>query len=84
MVDGVFPVQQDLRDGDKGIAVLEELFQDARQSLWSVLGSVVEQDDGPGLDLFGDPFGDLRGGEVLPVQAVHVPHRFKVVDRGAK
>ena len=38
-----------------------------------MLGSVVEEDDGPGLDLACHPLGDIGGGEVLPVQRVYIP-----------
>ena len=67
MVDGVFAGQEDLGDGHKGGAVLEEFFQDAGQSFRGVLSGVVEQDDGAGLDLGGDPLGDFRGGKVFPI-----------------
>ena len=33
----------------------------------------MEKDDGAGLDLPGHPFRDLGGGQIFPVQAVHVP-----------
>ena len=77
MVNGVFSRQEDLGDGHKGVAVLKELFQNSGESFRGVFGSVVEQDDGAGLDLGGHPPGDLRGGEVFPVQTIHVPYRFK-------
>ena len=70
VVDGIFSVEQDLGDGEEGIAVLEELFQDGGKRFRSVLGGVVEQHDGAGLHLGGHPLGDLRGGEVLPVQTI--------------
>ena len=77
VVDGVLlaagPRQDELRDGHKGIALLQKSLDDAGQGLRGVEGGVVEQDDGPGLDLGGHPLGDVGGGQVLPVQAVHIP-----------
>lgn len=74
MVQGVvraaFPGQYELRDGHEGVALLKKGLQDAGEGLGGVLGGVVEQDDGAGLDLAGDPLGDVGGGEVLPVQGV--------------
>lgn len=70
MVDGVLPREDNLGDGDKGVALLKECLNDIGQGLWGVEGGVVEQDDGARLDLGGDAPGNLAGGEVLPVQAV--------------
>ena len=77
MVNGIFPVQKDLRNGEERVAILEQFFQDAGQGLRRVFGGVVEQDDGAGLNLFGDTLGNLRSREAFPVQTVHVPYRFK-------
>ena len=49
MVDGVLPGENDLGDGDKGVALLEEGLDDGGQGLRGVEGGVVEQDNGPGL-----------------------------------
>ena len=73
VVDGVFPLQDELGDGYQVIAVLDQRLEDAGQSLWGVEGGIVEQDDGAGLDPGGDPLGDLLGGDLFPVQAVHIP-----------
>lgn len=70
VVDGVLPGEEDLGDGDEGVALLEKGLDDGGQGLRGVEGGVVEQDDGARLDLGGDAPGDLAGGEVLPVQAV--------------
>ena len=74
VVDGVIlPAgsgEDQFRDGDEGIALLEEGLDDGGQGLRGVEGGVVEQDDGAGLDLGGHPLDDLSGGQVLPVQAV--------------
>jgi hypothetical protein len=42
-----------------------------------VEGRIVEQYDGAALHAAGHPLGDLRGGDVLPVQAVPAGNRFK-------
>ena len=60
------PEQDDLGDRYEGIILL-------KQGLRGVEGGVVEEDDGPGLDLGGHPPGDLVRRQLLPVQTVHVP-----------
>lgn len=70
VVDGVLAGEQKLGDGEEGIALLQQRLDDARQGFWSVQGGVMEQDDGAGLDLACHPLGDLRRGQLLPVQTV--------------
>lgn len=70
MVDGVLPRQDDLGDGDESVSLLEEGLYDGGQRLRGVEGGVVEQDDGPRLNLGGHPLGNLPRRQVLPVQAV--------------
>lgn len=81
MVDGVVGAalarEDDLRDGDEGVSLLEEALQDRGQGLGRMEGGVVEEDDRAGLYLARDPLGDLGRGEVLPVQTVTVPNGFK-------
>lgn len=62
VVDVVFPVQDDLRDRHKGVALLKQALNDPRQRLRRVEGCVVKQHDGTRLYLSGHPFGDFRGG----------------------
>ena len=78
VVDGVLPGEDDLRDGDKGVALLEKSLDDGGQGLGGVKGGVVKQDDGPRLHLGGHPPGDLPGLQVLPVQAVTECNKGKV------
>jgi len=54
VVDGVIPLYNQLRDGDDGIAVLEEVFDDGRERFGGVERGVVEQDDAAGIDLCCD------------------------------
>ena len=77
MVNGIVPGEDDLRDGDEGIALLEQGLNDAGEGLRRVKGGVVKQDNGPGLYLGGHPLGNFSGGQVLPVQAVTFPYRFQ-------
>ena len=81
VVDGIVCAalagEDELGDGDEGVALLKQSFKNPRQSLRGMLGGVVEQDDGAGLDLGGDPLGDLGGRKVLPVQTIYVPNRGK-------
>lgn len=77
MVDGILPGQDQLGDGHQSIVLLDQVLQDRRQRLRRMLGSVVEKDDGPGLDLGGHPLGNVRRRKILPVQGVNVPHNFK-------
>ena len=81
MVDGVVHAvlagEDELGDGDHGVALLKQIVQNAGQGFRGVLGGVVEQDDGAALDLPRHPLGDVGGGQVLPVQAVHTGYSFK-------
>ena len=70
MVNGVIPGEDELRDGDKGVALLKEGLDDGGQGFGGVQRGVVEQDNGPGLYLGCHPLNNLPGGQVLPVQAV--------------
>lgn len=72
VVNGVLPIQDDLGDRHKGVALLNKGGQDAGQRLRRMFGCVVEQDDGPGLDFPRDTLRDLLGGDLFPVQAVVV------------
>ena len=57
----ICPRQDNLGDGHKGIALLEEGFNNAWQCLRSVEGGIVEQDNGAWLDLVYHPLSNLRG-----------------------
>ena len=80
VVGVVGPRQQELGDWHKGVALLEQGLQNGGQGLRGVEGRVVEEDDRPRLHPAHHPLGDLFGGEVLPVQAVTVPNRFKYIE----
>ena len=70
MIHIVVAGEDDLRDGDNFVSRRLEEVQNGGQSLGGVESGVVEEDDGAGLRLAGDPFGDLPGGQLLPVQTV--------------
>ena len=76
VVDGVVPGEDQLRYGDKGIAFLNQAFDDGGQGFRRVFCGVVEEDDGAGLNLGGDTAADLRGREVFPIQAVTAGSTF--------
>lgn len=80
VVDGVGLGEDNFGDGDKRITLLEQRFDDGWQRLRSVKGGIVKEDDGPRLYLRGHPLDDLRSGQVLPVQTVTFPYRFKIRD----
>lgn len=65
-----------LGDRNDGVALGDQILQDPRQRLRRMLGRVVEQHDGAGLDPAGHPLGDLAGGDLLPVQRIHIPNSF--------
>ena len=48
VVDGIFTIQDNLGDGQKGVAIFQQGFDDTGQGLGGVLGGVVEQYDGAG------------------------------------
>ena len=70
VVEGIFPVDEDLRDRHDLIALLLEIAQNFGQRLRRVLPRVVEQHNGAGAHFACHAFGDLRGGDALPVEAV--------------
>lgn len=70
MVDGVLSGENDLGDGNEGVALLNQRLQNRGQGLRGMECGVVEQHNGARLDLGGHPLGNLRRGQVLPVQAV--------------
>ena len=67
VVDGIGAGQEDLGDGEEGVAVFQQRFDNSRQSFGGVLGGIMEQHDGTGLDFGGDPLGDLRSGGIFSI-----------------
>lgn len=85
VVDGIVAGEDDLGNGDEGIALLQQAFDDAGQRLGGVLGGVVKQDDGTGTDSGGDPFGDVSGGQIFPVQTIPTGSGWKALgDKGLR
>ena len=78
VVDGIGLLQNQLRDGHKGIALLEQALQNTGEGLRGVEGGVVKEDNGAALHPGGHPLRNLLGGDLFPVQAVTVPNRFKI------
>ena len=85
VVDGIVPGEDDLGNGDEGVAFLKQTLNDTGQSLRGVFCGIVEQDDGAGTDLACDPLGDVRCGQVLPVQTVPAGSGWKALgDKGLR
>ena len=61
VVGAVLPVQNNLGDGDEGVAVLQEGFNNTGQGFRGMFGGIVEENDGTGLYFGGYPFGDFSG-----------------------
>ena len=81
VVDGVVPRQDQLADGQHGVTLVDEVFQDARQRLRRMKGRIVEQHDTAGLHLGGDPLVDGVRIIVLPVQRILVGNDLKSLRR---
>ena len=77
MVDGVLPFQDDFRNGNEGVTFLQKTLDNIRQGLRSVQRGVVEQNNGAGTHLARHSLGDVRGAQILPIQAVTIPYNGK-------
>ena len=77
MIDGVLPFQDDLRNGDKRIALLQQVLDNTRQCRRGIFCRVVEQNDAAGLDLGGYSLRNIGGRKVLLIQAVTIPYKGK-------
>ena len=77
MVDGIVAGEQELGDGDEGVALPEQGLENGGQGLGGVEGGVVEQADGPALYPLRHPLGDFACRDVLPVQTVPAGKGFK-------
>ena len=81
MVDGIVPRQDQLTDGQHGVAVVDEIFQNTRQRLRCVECRVVEQHNAAGLHLGGDSLVDGVGVVVLPVEGIPIGNDLKPLRR---
>ena len=77
MVNGVLPFQDDLRNGDKGIAFLKQIFNNTRQCFGSVFRSIVEQHNGTRLDFARHALCYFTRFQIFPIQAVTIPYKGK-------
>ena len=73
MVDGVGGLQDQLGDGNNGVAFVDEATENGGEGLRRVESGVVEQHDAPRLYPGGHPLADGLCVVVLPVQGVHIP-----------
>ena len=79
MVNGVLPFQDDLGNGDEGIAFLQQMLNNTRQSFGSILRRVVEQDNAAGLHFGSHSLGNVCGRKVFPIQTVTIPYKGKLL-----
>ena len=77
VVDGIVSGEDELGDGDQGVALIFQVFQNGGQGLGGMLAGVVEQDDGAGSHALGDPTADLLRADARPVQTVPAGKRCK-------
>lgn len=70
MVDGVGGGEEELGDGDYGVAVADEGLQNGRQRLRRVKGGVVEENDAAGAHLGTNALGNGGRVQVFPVQTI--------------
>ena len=79
IICAAFTRQNDLGNGHKGIAILQQRLDNTRQGLRGVEGSVMEQNNGTRLYLAHHPLGDVPRRQVLPVQTIPIPYSFKLL-----
>ena len=81
MVDGVGRVEDELGDGEDGVAVVDEVGEDSGQRLRRVESGVVEQHDAARLHLGGHPLADGVRVIILPVEGVPIGKDLKPLRR---
>lgn len=81
VVDGVGRVEDELGDGEDGVAVVDEVGEDSGQRLRRVEGGVVEQHDAARLHLGGHPLADGVRVVILPVEGVPIGKDLKPLSR---
>ena len=81
VVDGVVSCQDQLADGQHGVALVDEVLQNAGQRLRRMQRGVVEQHDAPRLHLGRHPLIDGVRVVVLPIQGIPVGNDLKLLRR---
>ena len=81
MVDGVGDLQDQLGDGQHGVALVDEMLQNAGQRLRRVERGVVEQHDAARLDLGRHPLAYGVRIVVFPVEGVPIGKDLKLLRR---
>ena len=81
MVDGVGGLQDQLGDGNDGVAVVDEATENGGEGLRRVERGVVEQHDAPRLYPGGHPLADGLCVVVLPVQGIPIGKDLKPLRR---
>ena len=74
MINGVILIagafEDQLRNRHDRISLLDQVFENSRQGFRRVLCRVVEEDNGPRMDLGSDPLSDLLRRKAFPVQTI--------------
>ena len=81
MVDGIVPCQDQLADGQYGVALVDKILQNPRQRLRCMECGVVEQHDAPRLYLGRHSLVDGICIVILPVQGVPIGKDLKPLRR---
>lgn len=81
VVDSVGRGQNELGDGEDGVAVVDEAGEDSGQRLRRVEGGVVEQHDAARLYLGGHPPADGVRVVILPIEGVPIGKDLKPLRR---
>lgn len=76
MINGIILIasafDDQLRNWHNRVSLPNQIFKNFRQSLRRVLCRIVKQDDGPRLDLGGDPLSNFTRRKAFPIQTVIV------------
>lgn len=81
VVDGIVARQNQLTDGQHGVALVDKVFQNAGQRLRRVERGIVEQHDAPRLHLGCHPLVNGIGIVILPVEGVPIGKDLKPLRR---
>ena len=81
VIHHVISGQNQLRNGENGIALFDEIFQNGGQGLRGVECGIVEQDNASRVDPGGDALIDGVGIVVFPVQTVPKCNKVKPLCR---
>lgn len=81
VVDGVGRVEDELGDGEDGVAVVDEVGEDSGQRLRRMEGRVVKQHNAAGRHMLRYPAKDGVRVIILPVQTIPIGNDLKLLRR---